>query len=139
MRRPVSPDATIVGTNINVRKSSLDYGAFHYLYDDDLKNMIAIEVAVSQSYKSLQEAISWWVWGRTLSSGHCDGSYGRASWYKAYEIASTPIDFFQRSWVEAKIRGSIWDAAIARVEKKRRFLRSLVADWRICPIFKLNS
>ncbi|KAK9343930.1 hypothetical protein V1522DRAFT_437783 [Lipomyces starkeyi] len=34
------------------------------------------------------------------------------------EISSTPIDFFQRSWVEAKIRGSILDTAVARVEKK---------------------
>ncbi|KAK9334845.1 hypothetical protein LIPSTDRAFT_7027 [Lipomyces starkeyi NRRL Y-11557] len=33
-------------------------GAFSYLHNDDLKNMIAIEVAVSQSYKSLQEARS---------------------------------------------------------------------------------
>ncbi|KAK9482676.1 hypothetical protein V1527DRAFT_515621 [Lipomyces starkeyi] len=44
-------------------------GAIHYLYDGDLRNMIAIEVAVSQSIKSLQEVISWTWWYKASLRG----------------------------------------------------------------------
>ncbi|KAK9326817.1 hypothetical protein V1520DRAFT_350447 [Lipomyces starkeyi] len=198
-------------------------GAIRYLDDDDLRNMIAIEVAVSQSYKSLQEVISWWVcavhFRLGIAMGITEGRRGTGpgiqyyaneqemetaiqqarhdlrvqlqehpfgplvrngvTWFgtlervvietfrcedpncapdalldpthsviivrdghfvwedvpsnlaevtlgdfvpshvlQGNEISSTPIDFFQRSWVEAKIRGSILDTAVARVEKK---------------------
>ncbi|KAK9348625.1 hypothetical protein V1522DRAFT_455835 [Lipomyces starkeyi] len=204
---------------VRYRRTASEWdGAIRYLYCDDLKNMIAIEVAVSQSYKSLQEAISWWVCavhfclgiamgiteGRRGTRPEMEAAIQQAShdlrvqlqehpfgplvqngvkWFgtlervvietfrcedpnfapdalldptrsfattriivrdghfvwedvpsnlaevtlgdfvpshvlQGNEISSTPIDFFQRSWVEAKIRGSILDTAVARVEKQ---------------------
>ncbi|KAK9311326.1 hypothetical protein V1522DRAFT_458418 [Lipomyces starkeyi] len=40
------------------------------------------------------------------------------------EIVTTPLDFFRRSWFEAKIRGAILKTAIERVEDKRRIVRA---------------
>ncbi|KAK9320029.1 hypothetical protein V1517DRAFT_310200 [Lipomyces orientalis] len=38
------------------------------------------------------------------------------------EIVTTPLDFFRRSWFEAKIRGAILKTAIERVEDNRRIV-----------------
>ncbi|KAK9329086.1 hypothetical protein V1520DRAFT_280001 [Lipomyces starkeyi] len=40
------------------------------------------------------------------------------------EIVTTPLDFFRRSWFEAKIRGAILKTAIERVEDRRRIVRA---------------
>ncbi|KAJ8102712.1 hypothetical protein POJ06DRAFT_54260 [Lipomyces tetrasporus] len=40
------------------------------------------------------------------------------------EIVCTPLDFFRRSWFEAKTRSSILDTAVQRVEEKHRMVRA---------------
>ncbi|KAK9326575.1 hypothetical protein V1520DRAFT_351064, partial [Lipomyces starkeyi] len=35
-----------------------------------------------------------------------------------HEILATPIDFFQKSWIEAKIRSAILETAVERIENK---------------------
>ncbi|KAK9236360.1 hypothetical protein V1525DRAFT_220791 [Lipomyces kononenkoae] len=41
-----------------------------------------------------------------------------------HEIRATPIDFFQKSWVEAKIRSAILETAVERIENKCLSLES---------------
>ncbi|KAK9329570.1 hypothetical protein V1520DRAFT_342932 [Lipomyces starkeyi] len=150
-------------------------GALRYLVNDDeeKKLMVALEVGVSQSYRGLQESISWCVCALhcRLGIAMClnEGPRGAKSDVQYYaneeeaaaaiqqattelrhqlrqnpfgpqsgaedippnlgdvvlgdcvpshvlsghEILATPIDFFQKSWTEAKIRSAILETALS--------------------------